>query len=91
MVIGGGLTGIDTATELLAYYPLQVEKLLDRHEALVAAIGEARVHEALDAEERGILEEFLTHGRAVRAERARAAAHRRSARFRARWCVPGAG
>ena len=73
VVIGGGLTGIDTATELLAYYPLQVEKLLDRHEALVAAIGEARVHEALDAEERGILEEFLTHGRAVRAERARAA------------------
>ena len=40
------------------------------------------MHEALDAEERGILEEFLTHGRAVRAERARAAAHRRTARFR---------
>ena len=28
VVIGGGLTGIDTATELLAYYPLQVEKML---------------------------------------------------------------
>ncbi|MGE0359246.1 MAG: FAD-dependent oxidoreductase [Vicinamibacterales bacterium] len=74
VVIGGGLTGVDTATELLAYYPLQVEKILDRYEALVAAIGEARVHEHLDAEERGILDEFLGHGRAVRAERARAAA-----------------
>jgi NADPH-dependent glutamate synthase beta subunit-like oxidoreductase/NAD(P)H-flavin reductase len=75
VVIGGGLTGVDTATELLAYYPLQVEKILDRHEALVAAMGEARVHEHLDAEERTILDEFLVHGRAVRAERARAAAN----------------
>lgn len=25
-VIGGGLTAIDTATELMAYYPVQVEK-----------------------------------------------------------------
>ena len=75
VVIGGGLTGVDTATELLAYYPLQVEKILDRHDALVAAVGAARVHEHLDAEERGILDEFLSHGRAVRAERARAAAN----------------
>src|SRR5262249_60799429 len=28
VVIGGGLTAIDTATEALAYYPLQVEKFL---------------------------------------------------------------
>src|SRR5688572_29312009 len=26
VVIGGGLTGVDTATELMAYYPIQVEK-----------------------------------------------------------------
>jgi NADPH-dependent glutamate synthase beta subunit-like oxidoreductase len=31
VVIGGGLTAIDTATESLAYYPLQVEKFLLRH------------------------------------------------------------
>ncbi len=42
VVIGGGLTGVDTATELLAYYPLQVEKTLDRYEALSATIGERR-------------------------------------------------
>ena len=32
VVIGGGLTAIDTATESLAYYPLQVEKFLSRYE-----------------------------------------------------------
>ena len=36
LVIGGGLTAIDTATELFAYYPVQVEKTLDRYEKLVA-------------------------------------------------------
>ena len=74
VVIGGGLTGVDTATELLAYYPLQVEKILDRYEALVREVGETAVRGHLDPEEQGILDEFLTHGRAVRAERSRAAA-----------------
>jgi NADPH-dependent glutamate synthase beta subunit-like oxidoreductase/NAD(P)H-flavin reductase len=74
VVIGGGLTGVDTATELLAYYPLQVEKMLDRCEALAATVGDAEVRRTFDDEERGILDEFLGHGRAVRAERARAAA-----------------
>ncbi|MFA5908630.1 MAG: FAD-dependent oxidoreductase [Vicinamibacterales bacterium] len=74
VVIGGGLTGVDTATELMAYYPIQVEKTLDRYEALVRDLGEARVRGMLDHEEQGILDEFLGHGRAVRVERARAAA-----------------
>ena len=74
IVIGGGLTGIDTATELFAYYPIQVEKTLERYEALSAEIGEAEVRAGCDAEEQEILDEFLVHGRAVRAERARAAA-----------------
>ncbi len=38
VVIGGGLTAIDTATELMAYYPLQVEKILQQYETLVAAL-----------------------------------------------------
>jgi NADPH-dependent glutamate synthase beta subunit-like oxidoreductase/NAD(P)H-flavin reductase len=73
VVIGGGLTAIDTATELLAYYPVQVEKVLARHEVLVAALGEQAVLGRLTPEEAGIYREFLEHGRAVRAERARAA------------------
>src|SRR5882672_10907581 len=39
VVIGGGLTAIDTATESLAYYPVQVEKFLHRYETLVADLG----------------------------------------------------
>ena len=74
LVIGGGLTAIDTATELFAYYPIQVEKTLDRYERLVAEIGEEALMAVYNQEERGILTEFLEHGRAVRAERARAAA-----------------
>ncbi len=74
VVIGGGLTGVDTATELMAYYPIQVEKILDRYDALVRDLGEARVRGMMDAEELGILDEFRGHGQAVKAERARATA-----------------
>ena len=74
VVIGGGLTGIDTATELFAYYPVQVEKTLDRYEVLAAERGVDAVRSAYDAEELEILDEFLRHGRAVRDERRRAAA-----------------
>ncbi len=73
-VIGGGLTGLDTATELLAYYPVQVEKMLHRYERLVGEYGEQAVRAPFDAEEREILDEFLAHGRAIRAERERARA-----------------
>src|SRR5687767_14968911 len=74
VVIGGGLTGIDTATELMAYYPIQVEKILERYDALVRDLGEARVRGVMDAEELDILDEFRSHGRAVKAERQRAEA-----------------
>jgi NADPH-dependent glutamate synthase beta subunit-like oxidoreductase/NAD(P)H-flavin reductase len=74
VVIGGGLTAIDTATELFAYYPLQAEKILDRYETLSAEFGESVVRGGYDGEELLILDEFLEHGRAVRAERERGAA-----------------
>ena len=78
VVIGGGLTAIDTATESLAYYPLQVEKFLARHETLVAERGEAVVRAAWSEEERGIGDEFIAHARAIRAERAQAAREQRT-------------
>ena len=50
VVIGGGLTAIDTATEALAYYPVQVEKFLARYEALCGRarrrVGAGRVDRA---------------------------------------------
>ncbi|NOQ15453.1 MAG: pyridine nucleotide-disulfide oxidoreductase, partial [Methyloprofundus sp.] len=71
-VIGGGLTAVDTATELLAYYPVQVSKILHRYENLLRAYGEAKVRQGYDAEELLILDEFLAHGRIIQAERERA-------------------
>ncbi len=70
VVIGGGLTGVDTATEVQAYYITQVEKTLTRCEIL----GEQVVRDQLDPASIEILDEFLAHGRAVRDERKRAAA-----------------
>jgi len=70
VVVGGGLTAIDTATESLAYYPVQVEKFLQRYETLAASIGEDAIRERWDDLDREIAEEFLAHARAIRDERA---------------------
>src|ERR1700726_1058515 len=51
VVIGGGLTAIDTATESLAYYVVQVEKFLERYETLAAEKGAAEVRSSWSAEE----------------------------------------
>jgi NADPH-dependent glutamate synthase beta subunit-like oxidoreductase/NAD(P)H-flavin reductase len=80
-VIGGGLTAIDTATELVAYYPMQVEKVLDRYEILVARHSVDDVRARYDEEEVKILDEFLEHGRAIRAERERARSEGREPDF----------
>jgi NADPH-dependent glutamate synthase beta subunit-like oxidoreductase/NAD(P)H-flavin reductase len=72
VVIGGGLTAIDTATEALAYYPIQVERALDRYEALSAEQGEDNFWKMYDEEEKRIMRKFIEHGKAIREERARA-------------------
>jgi NADPH-dependent glutamate synthase beta subunit-like oxidoreductase/NAD(P)H-flavin reductase len=73
VVIGGGLTAIDTATEALAYYPLQVEKFLARYETLVRERGEAAVRADWSAQDAETAAEFIDHARKIRAERERAA------------------
>ena len=81
VVVGGGLTAIDTATESLAYYPVQVEKFLSRYETLAAELGEARVQAAWREEEtRDRRASSSRHARAIRAERAAAAREGREAR-----------
>jgi NADPH-dependent glutamate synthase beta subunit-like oxidoreductase/NAD(P)H-flavin reductase len=79
VVIGGGLTAIDTATESLAYYVRQVEKFAARYRVLVAERGEAAVRARWNPEEAAIAQEFLTHAAAIRAERDAAAAEGRPA------------
>ena len=82
VVIGGGLTAIDTATEVLAYYPVQVEKFLCRYETLVAEQGEASVRSRFDERQLQIADEFIGHAKAIRAERQAAATEGREARIR---------
>ena len=67
VVIGGGLTAIDTATESLAYYMVQVRKFLEHYETLAKQIGEHAVRASWDDQEREIAEEYLAHARALRA------------------------
>ncbi|MBL6933334.1 MAG: FAD-dependent oxidoreductase [Rhodospirillales bacterium] len=77
VVIGGGLTAIDTATEALAYYVKQVEKFLARYEKIQGN----GANPGWTPEEEGFAEEFIEHGRAVRAEREAAAADGRAPNF----------
>ncbi|MBK8993806.1 MAG: FAD-dependent oxidoreductase [Gammaproteobacteria bacterium] len=81
VVIGGGLTAIDTATESLAYYVVQVGKFLARYEALAQEIGEDAIRAPWDDYEREIAEEFLAHARAIRQERRQAEAAGREPRI----------
>ena len=80
VVIGGGLTAIDTATESLAYYRVQVRKFLDRYETLAKETGEEAVRANWDDQEREIAEEYLAHARALREERENAALQGRADR-----------
>jgi NADPH-dependent glutamate synthase beta subunit-like oxidoreductase/NAD(P)H-flavin reductase len=74
LVIGGGLTAIDTATELMAYYPVQVEKIYDRQQELLQVTAATEIQGMLSAEDQSVLATFLEHGKAIKAERQRAAA-----------------
>lgn len=69
VIIGGGLTGVDTATEVQAYYVSQVEKMLYRYRSLCLKIGENRVRSSFDYVSIGILDELLKHGNEIEKER----------------------
>src|SRR5437764_460592 len=81
VIIGGGLTAIDTATEALAYYPLQVEKFLQRYDQLVHERGQPVVRAQWTPAEREVAVEFIEHARAIRAERELAQREARAPRF----------
>ncbi len=81
VVIGGGLTAIDTATESLAYYVVQVEKFLKRHDLLASELRERELASNWSGEEGEVAREFLEHARAIRAERAAASREGRKPRL----------
>lgn len=81
VIVGSGLTGVDTATEVQAYYIAQVEKILFRYETLSKEYGENIITNQLDEASLAILREFLTHGKAVKQERERAIANQEQPNF----------
>ncbi len=81
VVVGGGLTAIDTATELYAYYPVQIEKTLQRYRVLSAELGDDVVRKMFDLEEWTQLEKQLAHAKELEAERELAAREGRDAKL----------
>ncbi len=73
VVIGGGLTAIDTATEALAYYPRQVERFAERYRILVSERGEEHVRASWSEEEAHVADTFIEHAAAIAREREAAA------------------
>ncbi len=78
VIIGGGLTGIDTATEVQAYYLKQIEKIAHRYHNLVKTQGELNLREKFTAEQLVILDEFLAHADLWQQERLLAQREERS-------------
>ncbi len=61
LVIGGGLTAVDTATEVQAYYLVQIEKIHHRYHILCAELGEANLRQRFKPEDLDMLDEWLLH------------------------------
>ena len=81
VVVGGGLTAVDTATESLAYYIRQIEKFALRYGVLVAERGEAAIRDGWSEEDIIVADEFLSHADSVAKERATAKIEGRAPRF----------
>ncbi|MES2677136.1 MAG: pyridine nucleotide-disulfide oxidoreductase [Pseudomonadota bacterium] len=61
LVVGSGLTAIDTACEALAYYPKQVENFAHHYQILCEKIGQDAVEKSWNQEDKLIAKEFLEH------------------------------
>ena len=91
IVIGGGLTAIDTATELMAYYPLQVEKTLAAlRGARRRARRSARARASTTPRNSSCSTSICAHGRGGPRRAGARGAGRRGAGFRAAGARRGA-
>ncbi|MDG7055932.1 MAG: FAD-dependent oxidoreductase [Wolbachia endosymbiont of Meromenopon meropis] len=81
VVIGGGLTAIDTATEALAYYPIQVEKFFLRYKLLISKYGKDYVEKDWTEEEREIANEFIFHAQLIQREKELGKSEKREAKI----------
>jgi NADPH-dependent glutamate synthase beta subunit-like oxidoreductase/NAD(P)H-flavin reductase len=60
IIIGGGLTAIDAACEVRAYYQRQVTKFANQYQKIIKIIGEEALLSRLSDEEKIIAKEFIT-------------------------------
>jgi NADPH-dependent glutamate synthase beta subunit-like oxidoreductase/NAD(P)H-flavin reductase len=81
VVIGGGLTGVDAATEVQAYYLKQIEKIAQRYHTLLKTQALTSLRAQFNTHDLGILDEFLEHAALVEAERALAVKEHRKPDF----------
>ena len=81
IVLGAGLTAIDTATEALAYYPRLVERFYQTYQKLVEKIGETRIQACWNEEERERAMRYIEHAKALMEERRHAEKEGRSPNF----------
>lgn len=80
-VIGGGLTAIDTATEVMAYYVRQVEKFADCYKSLGVVVDNAEIMENWSELDKETSEEFLAHAKLFFSEREKAKSENRKPDF----------
>ncbi len=69
VVVGGGLTAVDTATEVQAYYLVQIEKVMQRVETLKKILGEEKFWSHFKSVDQAALDQWLMHAEELRAER----------------------
>lgn len=88
VIIGGGLTGIDAATEVQAYYLVQIEKVHYRYHELVLKQGEETIRSQFSEAELEVIDEYLAHAKQWLKEKETAQLERRPANviaFIRRW------
>lgn len=81
VVVGGGLTAIDTATEAMSYYVRQVEKFQERYELVVSTQGKEKAEEKWTDLDRELSVEFLEHASVFSKERELAKRENREPEF----------
>jgi NADPH-dependent glutamate synthase beta subunit-like oxidoreductase/NAD(P)H-flavin reductase len=65
IVVGAGLTAMDTACEALAYYPKQVENFANHYQILCKKLGKDATEKSWSIEDKLIAEEFLEHHKLI--------------------------
>lgn len=77
IIIGGGLTAIDTTTETMAYYPVQVLNVLKRYEEIIKDTPEESFWKMYNENEKYIIKTFIEHGKEIRDEQEKSVVEKR--------------